>query len=112
MKVFTICGDGSPARQQVLPTFANDEVSAEENIDDIIACWPEVSSYWIMRVSDQPIKLKKYRIEILVTHPTRTRTMSLIVNMEEPGEAKDIFEAFSEDWKYIKSFEILKVTLI
>lgn len=109
VKVFTVCNDGSPARQQVLPTYANNDFDAENNIADLVETWPEVSAYWIMRISEQPIKLKQYRITVLLVHPTRTKTMKLRVSMENPEEATDIFKAFSEDWDHLVSFEIKSI---
>ncbi len=107
-----MCDDGSPARQQVLHTFANDDVAAENNISDLIENWREVSAYWIMRVSEQPIKLTLYNIKILTIYSNHSKTIKLRVAMENPEEATDIFKAFSDDWKRLVRFDIISVTPI
>lgn len=102
--------NGAPTKQHVFKTFAADETQAAKNIEDLIDNWKEVNAYWIMRISDQPIKLFPYLIQVEITHPTRKKLMKLRMMMEDKKEAKELFKAFSEDWSYVDDFKIMSVT--
>lgn len=112
IKILLTCNNNAPAYQRIIRTFAGNEEQAEANIDEVVEGWKDIEFYWIRKITTNEIDLYPYLIEVLLVHPRKTKTIKMKMHMEAPSEASELFATLSEDWNYLRDFQILKVTSI
>lgn len=102
----------APVHIGVYKTRAKNSEAAANNVSNLIESWDMVDAYWILRTSVNPIELTSYDVQVLVNYQTKSNTIKLRLQLENPAEAKEVFGYLSEDWNSLVSFEILSTTKI
>ncbi len=112
VKILLTCNNDAPAYQRIIKTFAKNEEQAEANVDSIVANWGDVEFYWIRKITAEQINVDPYIIEVLLHYPHKTKKIKMKMHMENSDEARELFATLSQNWNYLRDFQIIKANSI
>ncbi len=93
-------------------TWGSSEAEARQNIEKMVCKWAEVTSFTVVKISNQPIFIDKYYSEIQLIYSNRkARTIRLNVTAESITEADEIVREILSGFENVYSYHILNTGL-